>query len=417
MRPISGLEFNGNVAGPLARVISPPYDVIDEKQRKVLAARSPYNIVRLILPEAAAGMDKYAAAGALVRKWTSEGALVRTAPALYVIEQRFEVEGRELVRTAVLGEMRLSRWREAGVYPHEVTLPKPRADRLNLYRAARVQPGPVFSLFEDAGGAIASAVAEVKSAPPYREADGPEGAFDRVWKVSDAAARRLCDLFAKESFFIADGHHRYETALAYRDEVAGGKPLADDHPANFVLMAAVAFDDPGLVMLPTHRLLCGDGEASVTDALDALSRDYDVTRGATVDDLKRVTAAPGASLGIYAGARSALVEMKSNARESFAREAGDLMAGLNVYEALERVLPRFFRDVKAAIAEEAVRYTHDFAEALARVDSGACRAAVILSPIAVRQMAAVASAGRTMPPKSTYFYPKLPTGVVVKPLA
>jgi uncharacterized protein (DUF1015 family) len=415
-RAVSGLEYNDNVAGPFASVIAPPYDVIDDAQRKAFAARSPYNVVRITLPDAEGNLDKYAAAARTAGRWMSEGALVRTQRAFYVIEQRFTVNGRELVRTAVLGELRLSRWREAGVFPHEVTLPKPRADRLSLYKALKLQPEPIFSLFEDASGAIRKTLVQAKAAPPYRAADGPEGSFDRVWKVADAAiVRRLTTLFAPERFFMADGHHRYETALAYRDELADGRDLAPDHPANFVLMAAVAFDDPGLVILPTHRLLCGRGDTTVERALEGLSADYEAAP-ASPADLESLTLAPAPAIGVYAGGKAYLLRMREPSRIALAASAGALMASLNVYEVLERVLPRFFTDVKAAVAEERIRYTHDFAQAAARVDSGECAAAIVLAPISVRQIAAVAESGSTMPPKSTYFYPKLPTGVALKPL-
>ena len=230
-----------------------------------------------------------------------------------------------------------------------------------------------------------------------------------------ASSAALEGLFAPERFFIADGHHRYETALAYRDEIAAGKPLPAEHPANFVLMAAVAFDDPGLVILPTHRLLSCQGDTTIERALEGLSADYEVA-AASAADLKALTLAPSASVGIYAGKKAYILRMRATSRAALAAGAGSLMADLNVYEVLERVLPRFFKDVKAAIAEERVKYTHDFAQAVERVDSPECPAAVILAPISVRQIAAVAESGRTMPPKSTYFYPKLPTGVALKPL-
>lgn len=416
-RPVEGWEYNLKVAGAFGDLIAPPYDVIDAARRKELVERSRYNVVRLTLPEAEGSLDKYAAAAALLDKWLRQGVFARCGPAFYVIEQTFTLFGRRLLRTGVLGQARLSPWREGGIYPHEVTLPKPREDRLNLYRATRVAPGPSFSLFEDRGGAVRAAMDAVKASPRYREADGPEGSYDRVWKIEDPAVmERLARAFADERFFIADGHHRYETALAFRDELAAGGALPADHPANFVLMCAVPFDDPGLVILPTHRLLTLDA-ADAARGLDALGRDYAVVKADDLGDFGRPGARATDTIAVRVRGESYFLRMKEAARKAWVEEAGGLMADLNVIEVRQRVLPRFFEDVSTAISSERIKYSHEITEAIRRVDDGEFGAAVMLSPVTVRQMAAVAGAGNTMPPKSTYFYPKLPTGVVIKPLS
>jgi len=414
-KPLQGLEFDTAVAGDFGSLISPPYDVVNATLRQKLVAANQYNIVRITLPEAQGDLDRYAAAAKLAQDWQARGVLKQGPLAFYVVEQRFASHHIEYTRTAIGGHLRLAPWREGGVYPHEVTLPRPKADRLSLYRSTRMQHGPVFSLFEDAGGAISRIVGRVKSGQVYREAEGPEGSYDRVWRVTDAGTLdELQKLFAKEKFFIADGHHRYETALAYRNEVASGKALPADHPANFVLMFAVPFDDPGVVILPTHRLLCLDGDATAM-GLGALSADYEI-RDATLEDLGDVCSTPCETIGLYYCGGMHLLRMKEASREGFRGAVGELMADLNVFEVKEKVLPAFFSNVSAAIDQERIKYTHDLAEATSRIDAGECAVALVLAPITVRQMAKIASAGRTMPPKSTYFYPKLPTGVVMKAL-
>ena len=412
---LDGLEYDDVKAGPLDGVLSPPYDVVDEPLRRTLSLRSPYNIVHLILPQAGAGRDAYQAAAAILQDWRGGGVLRPAGRALYLLEQDFEVSGRRLVRTALLGRIRLSPWREGGVYPHEVTLPKPKADRLNLYRATHVQPGPVFALFEDRQGAAAALAGEVKAAGVRREVDGPEGAHDRIWKVTDARTIALFEkAMVRARFFIADGHHRYETALAYREELAAGRRLPDDHPANFIMTAAVPFGDPGLVILPTHRLVKAAGR-DVESAVQSLREDYDVA----LSDASRVEAVmrPSAStIALYAAGQWRVLTLKKGPREALVAEAGRLMADLNVYEARRLVLSRFFDDVDEAVAREKIRYTHEIAEAVSRVDSGEFDAGVVLAPVSVEVMAAVAAEGLTMPPKSTYFYPKIPTGVALNPL-
>jgi uncharacterized protein (DUF1015 family) len=234
--------------------------------------------------------------------------------------------------------------------------------------------------------------------------------------TDNSTIETLVTRFAKEKFFIADGHHRYETSLAYRDELGGGKALPAEHPANFVMMCAVPFDDPGLVIMPTHRMLELGGIEPAVKGLEALGEDYDIRDAGALEELNSVCSVPCETIAIYAGGRAYLLQMKPATRKALAAKAGELMADLNVFQVLERVLPRFFGDVQRAIDQERIKYSHDLAETLKRIDSNECQAAIILSPITVRQMATVASAGKTMPPKSTYFYPKLPTGVVMKPL-
>ncbi len=413
---LSGIEYDVAKAGDFSTLLSPPYDVVDESLRSRLAARNPYNVVRIILPEPSGSMDRYQAAAALVKTWQEAGVLAGGGRAFYVLEQRFELEGRLRTRTALLGRLRLSPWRENGVFPHEVTLPKPKADRLSLYRAAHVQPGPVFALFRDQRGAVATAMDEAKKSVPYRVADGPLRDEDRVWKISDQSTIDLLEnALAGEHFFIADGHHRYETALAYREETARGASLPEDHPANFALAAVVTFDDPGLVILPTHRLVRLDSGASIAGALDGLARDYDIEEVRAVDarDALNATSAP---IVLYSAKRWRFLRLKDGAREALVKEAGALMAGINVYEARSRVLSCFFPNVDKAADEEHIGYTHDLDDAIAGVDGGGWDAAVMLAPLSVSTVAAVASAGSIMPPKSTFFYPKIPTGIVLNPL-
>ena len=409
---LDGLEYNTRKAGPLDALLAPPYDVINGELRRALAKRSPYNIVHLIVPEPAEGLDRYEAAGVLLARWRAEGVLVPSGRAIFLLEQRFEVAGEELSRTAVIGRVRLGPWRESGIYPHEFTLPRPKEDRLNLYRAATVQPGPVFALFEDSKSAVSLLMNSLKGAEPLCTVEGPEGARDRVWKVTDAASvAALEEALGSERLFVADGHHRYETALAYRNEASAHAALPADHPANFVLAAVVPFCDPGLRILPTHRLLRMDGRPSLAEALDALEKDYLIESAAEID--RRFLADPSTgAIALYTPGTWHRLQR----RESSPAAAPGAAGRLNVSEVRERVLVKFFDDVEQAVSEEHIAYTHEIDEAVSLVDAGACDAAVILAPLSVEEMAAVAAAGEVLPPKSTYFYPKIPTGLALNPL-
>ncbi len=415
-RALDGIEYCTSKAGPLGTLVAPPYDVIDGPARARLAATSPHNIVNLILPRPAGGLDRYQAARRLVESWRRDGVLVDGGRAFYVIEQRFSFSSGPATRTAILGRLRVGPWRESGVFPHEVTLSRTKADRMNLYRATKLQPGPIFTLFEEAAGDFGQLLGEVKKAPPDAEFDGPEGAHDLVWKVTeegllDALERTL----SGGSFFVADGHHRYETALAYRDELAGGGQLPRDHPANFVLTAAVGSSDEGLRVLPTHRLISVEHPQAVSAGLEALGREYHIDTSGPADEAPLADCGPGA-MALYAKGMLHKLQMKPAARSEFEKSEGKLLSGLNVHEARLKVLSCFFRDVDSAVEEENIRYTHEVSEAVVRVDSGEFDAALLLAPIPVEKVAKVARAGEIMPPKSTYFFPKLPTGVVLNPL-
>jgi uncharacterized protein (DUF1015 family) len=272
-----------------------------------------------------------------------------------------------------------------------------------------LQPGPIFTLFEDNDGAARRVLDDTVVTAPFREAEGPEGARDRVWKITKPDSISALEVaLAGERFFIADGHHRYETALAYREEISGGQALPEDHPANFVLAAAVPMGDPGLFILPTHRLLSLDNSTDVSAAVRTLEADYVIERGKEGGE---------AAVSIYAAGERYRLALRESARRELESELGPLMAGLNVNEVRHRILPRFFEDVDRAVAEERITYTHDTDEALGLVDSGSRDAAVLLTPLPVRTVAAVSAAGETLPPKSTYFFPKIPTGIVLNPLA
>jgi len=416
-RPLEAFEYSPS-AGPLEALIAPPYDVIDPEMRRRLAAKSPYNIVHLSLPQPEGGLDRYSAAARTLARWMNEKVLVRSEPAFYVIQQEFQMGRGLFTRTGILGEVRLVPWRQ-GIYPHEITLPKPKEDRLNLYRATRVVPGPAFSLFADKSAELRSILTQVKSAAPYRVCKGPEGSVDTIWKVTGAAVpARISAAFAREDFFIADGHHRYETALAFRDELARMGPLPPAHPANFVLTCAVPFDDEGLVVLPTHRLLALDSPSAARDAIAALRADYDIDQAdrLLLRDYDLVRTSVPSPVALYADHAGHLLKIRQVSGDRFSRAAGSVMAAVNTYEVLKMVLPRFYGDVQQAVDGERIAYSHDAELAMCLVDSGQFQAAVILAPLGVRTVAQVASSGNVMPPKSTYFYPKLPTGVVVKPL-
>src|SRR5437763_3017413 len=272
VQPLRALRYEPAVAGPLADVVAPPYDVIDPEQRARLAARSPYNVVHVDLPEG--GADPYAAAAATLHGWQREGAVVREPdPALWALRQDYEAPGEagHRTRSGFLCRVRIEDYGPGRIRPHERTHPGPREDRLRLTRATRTNLSPIFALHSDPAGAARSSLAPHAAGEPWGDVTDDEGTRHRTWRVTDPDAIEAAQAaLADAELLIADGHHRYETARVYADAVGG------EGPHRYVLMCLVALEDPGLTVFPTHRLVRGLS-ADQQEALAAtLRRDFDI---------------------------------------------------------------------------------------------------------------------------------------------
>ncbi|MGD9570452.1 MAG: DUF1015 family protein [Thermoleophilia bacterium] len=393
VRPFRALRYAA-AAGPLGTLVSPPYDVISPEERRGYLAVSPYNAVRLILPEV--GYDEVAG---LIANWREEGALAaEEQPVLIAWTQSFTLaDGVPRERRTILATVGLEPYEARVVRPHERTHAGPKEDRLRLTRAVRTNLSPVFGLYPDAEGAAWAAVAP--EGEPDAEVRDADGTVHRFWRIGDpAAAEAVAEAMRDRWILIADGHHRYETALAYRDEMRAAG--AGEGPHDRVLMGLTALDDPGLVVLPTHRLLTRWPEGA--DAAFA-SRDL-----GDLDDLLAALAeapedAPAVGLVTPGGYRL------------LTGTPGD---GLSPAErldvaAIEReiLIPHLGADQAHLAHDEVLSYTKDATEAEALVRSGTVAAALILRGIPKSAVADVAEAAETMPQKSTYFFPKLLTGV------
>src|SRR5687767_5276175 len=269
VQPLRTLRFEPSVAGPLQDVIAPPYDVIDDELRAQLAARSPHNVVELDLPES------YEGAAAKLGEWRESGVLVQEdEPAMWVLRQDYAApDGSTRTRTGFFARVRVEEYGPGRIRPHERTHPGPKEDRLKLTRATRANLSPIFSLFPDASGAAREALAQATEGAPFAEVTDQEGTRNSLWRVADPdGMAALQGALADAELLIADGHHRYETARVYADEVGG----EGDH--RYVLMLLVALEDPGLLVFPTHRLLTGlkDDEQKQIAIRDTARRDFDV---------------------------------------------------------------------------------------------------------------------------------------------
>lgn len=387
VRAFRAVRYDERVAGPVSDLTCPPYDVISPEQRTRLEARSPYNFVRVELPRSdAAG---YANAAALLRAWREKHVLRQDLPAsLYVDEHDFSIGAAKATRREVFVALRLYELDEGVILPHERTFPKPKADRLELLRATRVNSSPVFALL-DASGPIA----KLATAAHELTRAALDGDTHRLLAVTNPdAIADFAEAVKGQRMYIADGHHRYETALAYANERRAGA----EAPERFTLASLSALDDPGLRIFGTHRVIKGSAAALDT----AASRSFDaspIDRGG-IDDLQ-----PGIVLA-RDGTFTRLEVRPDVDRSTLPAAWRELPVAL-----AEELLVKFARDAGAEIA-----YEHDLDRAIDAARAGAT--AVLIRAVDPRTLRAVSDAGERMPQKTTYFYPKVPAGLVMRTL-
>jgi uncharacterized protein (DUF1015 family) len=415
IHPLRALHYDTSLVGPLADVVAPPYDVIDASQRAQLIARSPFNVVAIDLPEG--DPDPYAHARELFESWQLHGALVRDRePALWAHTQDYVgPDGRRLTRRGFFCRVRIEGYGAGRVRPHERTHPGPKEDRLRLTRATRANISPIFSLYSDPQQATWEALAPAAERQPWGEVTDADGTRHRLWRVTDAAAIAAVQAATADAeLLIADGHHRYETMQVYADEVGG----EGEH--RYILMCLVAMEDPGLTVFPTHRVVRGLGDARREALADTLARDFERT------EVPRDQLAPSPGRGPlqlgYIDGRSAL-PLRLTLKDQAIADAA-LSGHSPAYRELDTgVLEALLLKGALGLSDEDIAhfnglfYARDTAEALAMVSSGEYEAAFLMRPTPVEQVRDVAAAGENMPPKSTYFFPKLLTGLLFNPLS
>jgi len=413
VEPLQALHYDLERTGGLQDVVAPPYDVIDAEERAELEARSPYNVVRIDLP---VGDHPYEAAASQFAAWQSDGVIVRDAePALWALEQTYTgPDGRVRGRRGFLARVRVEEYGPGRIRPHERTHPGPKEDRLRLTRATRTNLSPIFSLFDDPVGTVEKALTSATTGEPWGSATDEDGTVNRMWRIADAdAIAAITEALQSTELLIADGHHRYETARVYADEVGG------DGPQRYVLMCLVSLEDPGLTVFPTHRLL-RDLRPDQTDALTkAIRRDFDIRRLGSTAELAPLYGQP-VSMGYIDshGRQPFMLTLKDQAIADAA-----LADHAEPYRRLDTAV------LEALVLKGALGMTNDdidhlsglgyarnFDEALSAVMTGGYDAAFFVAATPIEQVREVAAAGESMPPKSTYFFPKVPTGLLFNPL-
>jgi len=440
VKPFSALRYDQAKSGaPLERLVCPPYDVIDAAMQEVLHRHSPYNIVRVELakasPDDAPGKDRYSRAAQTLNDWIARGVLRADAqPSFYVYEQTFDIasggasRSQEVTRRGFFGAIQLEPFGTGCVYAHEETFGGPKADRLSLMRACAANVSPVFGLVPDEASAIAALLRVAAQRPADAQAIEDNGVLDRLWVASDPDwCGKLAEQLRSRSIFIADGHHRYETFCNYRDErrKADGDPQGKlDKAYNYGLIVCVPMSDEGLYILPTHRLiqaapgLSKQGflreAAALFDQRDATDRDLcALAEGRSGAVEFGVVFSDGSRKIISAGPQSAAAMKKTAAAKS------DAWRGLDVAVLQELVLKGLLHlSEEKVLRKEGISYTPDTRQAIAKVTApgGQYVMSFILKPTLIEQVRVVATGGEKMPQKSTYFFPKLLTGLVMRKL-
>jgi uncharacterized protein (DUF1015 family) len=411
VEPLRALHYNLEKTDGLQRVVAPPYDVIDDEQRAELEARSPYNVVRIDLPQ---GEDPYAEAARTLADWRAGGVVVEDEqPALWALEQDYTgPDGRSRTRRGFLARVRVENYGAGRIRPHERTHPGPKEDRLRLTRTTNANLSPIFSLFSDPATTAWKALEPSTRSVPWGESIDEDGTANRLWRVTDPdAIASVQDALRGAELLIADGHHRYETARAYADEVGG----EGDH--RYVLMDLVALEDPGLTVFPTHRLVKGLTAEQQEALAQAIRNDFEVEELDDARQLANLEPVPGKVRIGYIDSRFKRPLVLTLKDERIADRA--LADHAPPYRRLDTaVLEALVLKGALGMTDEDIDhlnglgYARDGAHALELVDSGDYDAAFLMAPIPVDQVQEVAAAGESMPPKSTYFFPKVPTGLV-----
>jgi uncharacterized protein (DUF1015 family) len=415
VRPLQALHYNLEKTHGLQSVIAPPYDVIDARQRQRLERRSPYNVVAIDLPQG--NGDRYEHAAALLDEWRRERVVVRDPePALWPLTQQYTgPDGVRRIRTGTLARVRVEPYGPGRIRPHERTHPGPKEDRLRLTRATKANLSPIFSLYDDPADAVKAALETFQEQTPFGEAIDDDGTATRLWRVGDPQAiAAVAEALSGTELLIADGHHRYETARLYAEELGG------EGPHRYALMCLVAMQDPGLTVFPTHRVVRGLTPAQREALARTIAEHFEREPLASADALE--PRADGLIRIGYFDAGSKQPSMLTLKDQRIADAA--LPSHAEPYRRLDTavlealVLKRSLGMNDEQIDRlEGLGYVREAKEALTLVERGDYDAAFFMAPLPVTRVRAVASAGESMPPKSTYFFPKVPTGLVFNPLS
>ena len=426
-----GILYDPKKVAP-SKVLAPPYDVISDEERWRLADLDAHNCVRLILPKDEHGEDsdgKYAEAARLLQSWLADGTLARDErPALYRYQQTFTLEGQTATRSGFICRVRLHRFDEGVILRHERTLAGPKADRLKLKRACMAHLSQIFGLYSDPSRLADELFAPTEREAPVLAGTTSDGVAQKLWRLTDPALQaRIIGLLSDKKIYIADGHHRYETMIALRDELREKHP---QRPARSAIDYGTIFlsnmDDPSLLVFPTHRVLHGLQGFDRATMLDKASAYFDITpSGSEAGDALELRARlaelgrRGPTFGVHSAGTLVYLTLKAGAPlDRIASLSGPAVLRELDVTVLHAVVIEAILGIDRAAQEKQtnLRYLKDTRAALAAASEPDVQAVFLMNPTPVAQVRAVSDAGEVMPQKSTFFYPKLASGLVINPI-
>ena len=425
IHPFPGVRYNQGLVKDLAATICPPYDIITPQLQQELYHRSPYNFVRLEFgresPQDKATDNRYTRAAATLKEWLEQGVLTTDkTPAIYLHDHYFSYEGKEYKRRGIIAGVRLEEWDKMIVRPHEGTLAEHKTDRLSLLWALQANTSPILALFADEGGEVSSLLAASELSQPIISLGNGERHNVRAI-TKPKVIEKLSSYFASQPLYIADGHHRYESALTYQRERRACSPSPGDETFNLVMVMLVAFSDPGLIILPPHRLVRGLSRAALSQLPAGLKPFFEIKElplkmsgvWQQVDNLLLGGGADEVKLVVFGATGKSLLLLRLRDPAATSKLMpyfhSELYKRLNV-SVLDHVILEELLGVGGG--EISIDYTYSREDAVRRVAEQEYQLAFLLSPVKPEVIKAIADAGDRMPRKSTYFYPKAPAGLV-----
>ncbi len=433
VRPFRGVRYNQRLVPDLAAVICPIYDVTTPQMVQELYHRSEYNFIRLehgrVLPQDTAQDNKYTRSAARLDQWLKQGVLkADKAPAIYLHDHYFTCQSREYKRRGIVVRVRLEEWDTMVVRPHEGTLVEPKGDRLSLLWACQANTSSILAMFEDKEKQISSLLAQEERNKPVIDFTSTEGERHKVWAITEPEViNQIGNSLAHKPIYIADGHHRYESALNHqRERNACASSISEDEAFNFVMMTLVDFADPGLLILPPHRLIRGISKSTLDEFRAELGTFFEIEKlplsshdvWQQVDDLLNGVKLGGINrvkLILFGLTLEHLLVLRlrdpADASRMMPYFHSDLYKSLDV-SIIDHIILEKLLGFGSGSEEARIAYFYDRQDAVSRVLDQEYQLAFLLNPIKPEVIKAVADVGDRMPRKSTYFYPKVPVGLV-----
>ena len=423
IKAFKGMTYNTELSGNLKELCCPPYDIISEKERKAFIAANEYNVIRLELPKD--GDDVYAEAGEILELWRDKGVLVHEEqPAIYIYEEEFNAYNKRRSVKGIIARVKIEEFSKGVILPHEFTLSKAKTDRFNLMKATNCNFSQIYALYMDSEHTTLSTIDALSQGDPDAKFTDDDHITHKLWVITDEEViKKLTADFADRKLYIADGHHRYETALNYRDYCRENGISKPGDPQDYQMIFLVDMEHPGLIVFPTHRMVRDLKKFDKKAVIEECADNFEITRYGDVSnmnhELLKQYKAGNKAFAFYVGKGEwYLMVLKDLAVMDKALpnlSAASRQLDVSVLHTL--VLEKTLGIDKENMANQInLTYTKFFEEAIMKVDSGEFQCSFILNPTRVTEIRDVAAEGEKMPQKSTYFYPKMITGMVMNDL-